>query len=121
MTEITGLTADVNQSQNLILPDGSAAPFSMTYMDNQQGWFFTLTYPNWTGVTNKRMTVSPNMLRSYRGVIPFGLALVTTDGYEPIFITDFLTGRATLFLLNSSDVSQYESLLTQDYQIVNNP
>jgi hypothetical protein len=121
MTEITGLTADANQSQNLILPDGSSAPLTLTYMDNQQGWFISLSYPGWSGCTNRRLVVNPNMLRAFRSIIPFGLALSTTDGYEPIFITDFISGRASLFLLNADDVQNYENILTQDYLLVNNP
>ena len=117
MTEITGLTADAKQAQTLILADGSKAPFYMEYWDGQQGWYFTMSYPGWTGVTNKRLVVSPNMLRNSRNIIPFGLALKTIDGYEPIFINDFISGRAKLYLLNEADVAYYESVLTKNYAL----
>lgn len=115
MRQITGLTSDANQSQNIILPDGSNAPFSMTYFDNQQGWFFNLSYGANFSLVNRRLVVSPNMLRPWRGIIPFGLALMTTDSYEPIFITDFISGRAILYVLDSNDVQHYENILTSDY------
>lgn len=118
MNLITGLTSTVNQAQNLILADGTNAPFSMTYMDNQQGWFFKISYGNNFFLKNRRLVVSPNMLRAWRGIIPFGLALSTNDGYEPIFISDFISGRAALYLLDATDVQNYENILTSNYQLI---
>jgi hypothetical protein len=116
MIQVTGLTADAKQSQTLVLPDGSLAPFYMEYWDNQEGWFFTMSYGTaWSGVMNKRLVVSPNMLRAYRNIIPFGLALTTIDGYEPVFINDFINGRATLYLLDQTDIFYYEGVLTENY------
>lgn len=118
MNLITGLTSDANQSQNLILPDGSSAPFTMTYIDNQQGWFFGISYGSNFSLINRRLVVNPSLLRPWRGIIPFGLALMTTDGYEPIFITDFTSGRASLYLLDADDVQNYENILTANYQLI---
>lgn len=118
MTEITGLTSEAKQSQTLVLPNGGLVPFYMEYWDRQQGWYITMSYPNWDGVENRRLVVSPNMLRASKNIIPFGLALTTLNGYEPVFITDFTTGRATLYLLDEDDVQYYENLLTQDYLMI---
>lgn len=118
MKLITGLTSDPNQAQNIILLDGSNVPFSMTYFDNQQGWFFNLSYGSNFSLFNRRLVVSPNMLRTWRNIIPFGLALMTTDGYEPIFITDFISGRASLYILDTDDVQNYENILNSNYELI---
>jgi hypothetical protein len=110
MTEITGLTLAPKQSLTLILLDGTQVPFYMEYIDGQQGWFYSITYGNW-GSTYRRMVVSGNMLRGFRNIIPFGLGCMTSDGYEPIMINDFANNRASLFLLDSTDVLAIESIL----------
>jgi hypothetical protein len=57
------------------------------------------------------MVNSANMLRQIRNIIPFGLACLMTDLYEPVFIEDFANGRATLYTLNSTDVALVETSL----------
>jgi hypothetical protein len=112
MTEITGITLDPKQNMTLVLPDNSTAPFYLEYIDSQQGWFFSISYgSNWTGVTYQRIVTGANMLRAYRNIIPFGLGCMTTDGLEPIFISDFFNGRASLFILDSIDVQSFEGIL----------
>lgn len=110
MTIITGITAGAKQAMTLQLPDGSKASFYMEYIDGQQGWFYSLTLGSFS-VSYRRMVVNPNMLRAFRGIIDFGLSCMTTDMYEPIFINDFSTGRAKLYLLDSSDIEEVESIL----------
>jgi hypothetical protein len=111
MTEITGITLEAKQNFTLILEDGSQAPLYMEYIDQNYGWNMSVSYPGWSGITYQRMTVNANMLRRWSNIIPFGLAIITNDGYEPILISDFYSGRASLFLLNADDVQTYETYL----------
>ena len=82
----------------------------MWYSFNQQGWFYSFTYGNYT-LNNRRMISSSNMIRALKNVLPFGLACLMTDRYEPVFIDDFQNGRAVLCTLNPTDVALVESLL----------
>jgi len=68
-------------------------------------------------LNNYRVVVSPNCLRAFRGVIPFGIACDTTDGYEDLFINDFSNGRASLYLLNSDDVKSVEDIIQNVSQV----
>lgn len=111
MKLITSFTSDAAQSLTIALDDGSLVNFSIYYVANQQGWFFNLTYGSFT-LNGARLVVSPNMLRAFRNVISFGLACVSLDGYEPLYITDFTSGRILIYSLNSSDVSSAETLIT---------
>lgn len=105
MTLIDSITDQPNQKIGLILEDGSKISMSLIYRSNQQGWFYTIE-----GVfDNRRIVTSPNMLRAFRDILSFGLACATSDGYEPVFVDDFSTGRAKLYLLNAADLALVES------------
>lgn len=107
MTFINSITNSAKQTIGLVLNDSSKVTLNLEYISNQQGWFYSFTYGNFT-VNNRRMVTSPNLLREFRGIIPFGLACSTSDGYEPIFIDDFSSGRAAFYLLDADDVQTVE-------------
>ena len=110
MTLITSITDSANQTLGLLLEDGSKVTLNLTYKSNQQGWFYSLTWGS-ISMNNRRLVASPNLLRAFRDIIPFGFACVTSDGYEPIFIDDFSTGRAKFYLLNSTDIGLVETTI----------
>ncbi len=106
MRQITTISGQPNQNIVIILDDGTKANLTMNYFSGQRGWFYTLNYNSGQFIANnRRMVTSPNMLNAFQNIIPFGLAVTTTDGYEPIFINDFISGRASLFVLNQEDVA----------------
>ena len=112
MKIITGLTTDPNQNMKVSLDDGTLFSLSLVFSSNQQGWFYSLIYGSFS-VNNRRLVTSPNMLRSLRTQIPFGINCVSYDGREPIYLTDFTSGRITLCYLNQSDVALAEVLITE--------
>lgn len=112
MKKITALTNDAKQLLNLVLDDSSKVSMSINYVPSQDGWFYSLTYGTIFQVNNKRLVNSPNFLRAFREIIPFGLACTVIDGYEPVYQNDFTSGRVSMYLLNSEDVSQVETLIT---------
>jgi len=111
MKQITSLTNDANQILAVILDDGTKVSINLTYCPNQLGWFYSLTYGEFS-VNNRRVVNSPNMLRQFRTFIPFGLACLVVDGYEPIYQSDFVDGRASLYILNAEDLVETETLIT---------
>ena len=116
MKQITALTQDANQQVTLVLDDGSKVSMGMIYVPSQNGWFYTLSYGNLWPSTNplsmQRLINNPNILRKYRNLIPFGICCIVIDGYEPIYQSDFVSGRVNLYLLNQIDVAQTETLIT---------
>jgi hypothetical protein len=112
MNLITGITDSPSQVFTLPIQDGSSAVITLTYRPQQFGWFFNLV---WNGLSQTftlnsvRLTTFPNVLRQYRNQLPFGLWCAVIGNAEPTYQNDFLTGRATLYLLAPADVAAIES------------
>lgn len=112
MNLIQQITNDANQTQTIVLPDGTSFDFTLYYVDLQIGWFITnLTYGTFT-LSGFRVSRSPNMLNQYRNQIPFGLGCVMTQDREPTQQLDFSTGVGQLYLLSAAEVAQFSSFLT---------
>ena len=111
MTFINTITNAPSQTMTLKLDNGNLVIFSLWYSESQRGWYYSIEYGN-INIYNRRLIASPNMLRTFRYILPFGLACTTSDEYEPVFIEDFSNGRAQFFLLNSADVVNIERSLS---------
>ena len=112
MKQITSLIDSAKQNLTIVLDSGTNVPFDIRYIASQQGWFYSFTFGEFSA-TNRRLVVSPNCLRAFRNIIPFGLACLSVDGYEPIYQDDFSSGRISLFVLNEEDVAETEILITE--------
>ena len=110
MTWINTIINSANQSMTLKLPNGDKISFELIYMRGNQGWYYSFTYGSFS-ISNKRIVTGVNMLRAFRNILPFGFACTTTDGYEPIYIDDFSSGRANFYLLDSTDIVSVETML----------
>lgn len=102
MKYIPSLTADPRQSIKLVAPDGNLITLTFEFVESQRGWFFSMDYLNLT-LSRRRLTNSPNLLRQFRGIIPFGLTCAVTDGQEPVFKDDFVSGRVQMYILDQPD------------------
>ena len=107
MKKITMLTGDPRQSVKVGLDDGSKVSLDLWYSEMQQGWFYDLTRDEFS-LQGRRLVVSPNMVRQFKEIVPFGLACFSTDGYEPVFIDDFTSGRVSVYVLDEDDVETAE-------------
>lgn len=82
---------------------------SLEYKDNQLGWYFGIQYGDNINFQNIRLTVSPNLLKSYSAYLPFGLMCLTDDGLEPMTIDDFSNGYAKLYILTKEECKLVEN------------
>lgn len=111
MLAVQNLTADANQTQNLVLPDGTIVTLTISYYPQQQGWSITnLTYGTFV-LQGLWIVNTPNMLRQWKNLIPFGLACFSTQNREVTQQQDFATNEAQLFVLTSEEVLEYEDYL----------
>lgn len=108
MQQITTLSDEYKQNFKIELESGEKVTFEFEYRPNQLGWFFGFEYKDFKK-SNIRLSVADNILRGYRNVLPFGLAVTTTDNNEPYGVADFLSGYCTLYLLEESDVVAVEA------------
>lgn len=103
MLLITGLTSDATQEFTLVGEQGENISFKLYYFPGQIGWFYDVSYGNFN-VTGQRLVVSPNTLNQWINIIEFGLGCTSSDGDDPFYIDDFISGRISLYLLNSTDI-----------------
>lgn len=110
MKLILGITDRPKQQSTILLDDGSAIVLSLRYAANQMGWFYDLTWGDFI-LNGMRLVASPNFLRQFRNQIPFGMALFTDNGLEPIDQDCFPAETASLYLLQGDDLTATESAL----------
>lgn len=108
MNSIDNITDDANQLITVVLDDGTNVLLNLVYRPAVQRW--TVDVAHGTFIVNGiNITVNPNFMREWRNVIPFGLGCTTTDGGDPVYLEDFVNGRATLHILTAADVAAIES------------
>lgn len=107
MQQLTSITNSPNQQMTLVLENNETVDFHLYYLPRQQSWFYDFTYNNLT-VNGSRVTLTPNALRQYKRLIPFGIAFDTQGFVEPFSINDFASGRIGFYILNSDEVEQIE-------------
>lgn len=108
MNLIQGITDQPKQTIQLQIADGSAATWTLEYKPNQLGWFWGLTWGS-VDIQGCRLVSSPNILRQYREILPFGLSILSIGNVEPLNQEDFSDGTITVYLLDSTDVALVES------------
>ena len=110
MKQIQGLTSQPKQQFTIPLTDGSRVSAYLEYRAQQTGWFLDLTWQDWT-LNGLRVTASPNILRQWQNVIPFGLSVLTSGNVEPLNLPDFSTATAVMMLLEGPDITLVNSLV----------
>jgi len=109
MLLLDNITNDPKQIMRLVVSGYETAEFYIEYKPNQYGWFFTLTWQDFT-VTNQRITASPNFLRQYKKILPFGLLCSTNNNTDPLTQDSFLT-NCKIYYLDSDDVDETELVI----------
>lgn len=107
MQQLTELTSNPKQKMQIVLETNETVDFSMYFYPTQQSWYFDFSYKDITSNGNK-LVLSPNLLRSYKNILPFGFMLQSQDGVDPFSIEDFTNGRVNFFVLNSNEVQEVE-------------
>ncbi len=103
---INNLTNFADQVTTLQLPDGSEAALELIYNGATERWTMNVTYaPANFAVNGVGLCCSPNMLRQWQNILPFGIACVTADQTDPVDVNDFYTGRVALYLLTQADIA----------------
>lgn len=107
MQQITTLTNEPKQRHQLVLDNNETVDFRLYYSARQQAWYYDFTYNDLTCNCSK-VVLSPNALRQFRRIIPWGLAFDAEGGVEPFQLDDFSSGRVKMYVLNSEDVQTIE-------------
>jgi hypothetical protein len=109
MKIITGLSEQPKQQSTLVLADGTRAVWSISYVSQQTGWFYDLSWNGTVIATGQRMVSSPNILRQYINKISFGIAVISPNQLEPTTQTALADGSITCYLLEGADLEAIET------------
>ncbi len=116
MKIIQQVTQNPNQTQTLILDDGTRVTFNLYFRPMQYGWFFeSIVYKEFT-LRGCRVVTSPNILQQYKNLLPFGIACYTKDNQEPTQRQDFASGYAKLYLMSAAEVVQLTEYISGKVQ-----
>jgi len=107
MRIITEFTDNPKQTCTLVLENQETVSFNLYFYETQLSWYFDFTYNDIVSNGNK-VVLGMNILRSFKHIIPFGLAFQANDGVEPFAVDDFTTGRVSVYLLSADDVEASE-------------
>ena len=110
MIEITNINTSSKQRLLLEGANREIITLDLEYRPTQESWYFSLQYQDFV-LNNKKIVNSPNLLRQYKNILPFGLNCVVLDGTDPYFIYDFENRRCVLNLLDKDEVELIESEL----------
>lgn len=108
MKQIENLSDNATQTTHVVLDDGTVVDITLTYRPAIERWQMDIVHPHLT-MSGKTLCNHPNILRQFRFTAGFGLACVMADGTEPNRVDDFITGRATLLVLNQDDMVYIEA------------
>ncbi len=114
MQIIPGITSDPKQTISIPLPDGSSVSLNLDFKPQQLGWFYSIAYSTKTvnfQLTGSRLVTSPNILRQYQNIVPFGLSVVTQGNVEPTTQTAFSDDTITFLLLDQSDIADIDAAI----------
>lgn len=79
----------------------------VNYNSSRQGWFLDLVSENFK-IYGLRITSVPNILKQWKNKLGFGIGVLTENNSEPLFLEDFNTERAKMFLLDQDDLALQE-------------
>ena len=115
MKQITSISNDAKQSMSFVLDNGEKINISLVYLESQLGWFISIIYGEVLTINNRRVVTSPNFLRAFRDILPFGISCTADNGQEPILIDTFSDGRCKLYVLNETDVEYVETTVIPEF------
>lgn len=112
MKYLNKLSSDAMQSVIIPAIDGKNATIVFRFLPTQKRWMIDINYGDFA-LNGYYVSCSPNFLRKFRNIIPFGMACLTTHGFDPYDIGEFENQTSLLYLLDSEDVQTVEIGLFQ--------
>jgi len=111
MILVSGLKAAPIQSFTANDPNGGGViSFTFYYRPRVQAWFMDIAFKTFE-MNGYKINHGPNILASYKNIIPFGFMVLLTDDLDPCLINDFTSGRVFLYLMTSAEVAEVEDYI----------
>ena len=111
MIKIEQVGVEPLQKHSIIIDDGTSFSIQIYFSPMQKGWYITkLQYGDFI-LEGVRIVNSYNILHQYRNQIPFGIVCLSESNREPMLQEDFYSGASKLYLIDRSEVDQYDRYL----------
>lgn len=118
MQQLDTFTDAANQLFNVPLADASILQLAFIFRGATQRWTVDIVHPQLT-LHGFDLCLGPNIVRQWRNVVPFGIALTSVDDLDPVQPQDFQTGRVSVFILSPAEVQQVETDILAPIPLVN--
>lgn len=112
MLLINDISNDPFQTMTVVTEEGLSFYLELYFIPLQLMWTIQKIVFNEQEINGIRICSSPNMLRQFKNLFPFGIACITEGNREPMFIDDFSSGASKLYLINENEVQEYEDYLS---------
>lgn len=109
MRQITTLNDSFKQQFRFTIDGYDSAEVYLEFKPQQYAWFMNLTWGEAFLLYQTRVVVSPNLLRQFKNIIPFGILIVGPDAIDPYSNDAWLNGWQFL-VLDQSDFEDVEAL-----------
>ncbi len=110
MNLLNEITDDPKQSMTVVTPDGDEFDFYLEFRESQGLWFCNIAFKD-TVINGLGLVCGQNILRQWKNILPFGLAVGSTDVGDPYYIDDSVNGRIEVFVLTSDEVLWVEETI----------
>lgn len=118
MQQLNNITDDADQVMIFPLPDGTNLQLEFVYRPATQRWTLNLIHPTLT-LNGYNLVQSPNILRPWKNVTSFGIAVTSVNGLDPMNATDFLDNTCQISILSAAEVAQVETDILAPVRLVN--
>ena len=112
MIEITTIGAQPRQTFSIPLEGYDAIGVTMEFKPEQYCWFISIVWGNW-GASNERVIASPNMLRQFVDILPFGFLISGPGSLDPFSVDAWQNGWK-FYLLDTTDIAEVEALYVRE-------
>ena len=107
MKEITNLNDAPKQTFKFNLEGYDYVEIYLEFKPQQYSWFFNLTWGTFK-LFGERVAVSPNLLRQFKDMIPFGIQITGDSALDPFAVDSWVTSNKFNFL-SADEVLTIES------------
>lgn len=109
MRKITTLNNFYKQIFRVSIDGYSAVEISLEFKPQQFAWFVSLTWGTFS-LNNERVAISPNLLRQFKNIIPFGIMISNTTAVIDPFSKDSWLEGWEMYILSEDELVEVEAI-----------
>lgn len=108
MRQIEKLDDTAKQVFRVSIDGYDEVEISLEFKPLQYAWFMSLTWGTFS-LNNERVAISPNLLRQFQNILPFGIQISNVDAIDPFSKDAWLSGWE-MYILSEDELVEVEAL-----------